>query len=206
MQRFALDTFWARYGRTEFSETEFSKALARLPACHTDGPWVAGGSVRRLISRLPQDSDFDFFFRDEAQFDAFVSDMKERGAAVTAESEFNITFRLKADEETKQPSLKVQAIRIAYQPSLEETLEAFDFSLCQCGFDGVDLIFGPWTLYDIANKRLVPGKITYGVSSLRRIIKYTKQGFTICGGGLTGLLQQIVDDPSIIQGEVEYVD
>ena len=215
MQTFALDAFWDRYGRQEFEETEFYKALDRLPAISADGPWVAGGSVRRLISRLPQDSDFDFFFRDQAQFDAFAGDMKKRGASISNENDFNITFTLPAVKakpiddgvfSPAGPELKVQAIRMAFHDSLSAVLDSFDFSLCQCGYDGSNLLFGDWALFDIASKRLVPGRIRYGTSSLRRIIKYTRQGFSICSGGLAHMLEQIAADPSIIQAEVEYVD
>lgn len=214
-QRFTVDTFWSRYGRQEFSETEFAKAVVRLPKLAPEGPWIAGGSVRRLVSRLPQDSDFDFFFHDEGQFEAFCENMKKLGATRENESDFNVTFDLAAakakpvgDDEFEDggPALKVQAIRVAFFESLDNCLDSFDFSICQCGYDGNDLVFGPWTLFDIANKRLVPGTLTYGASSLRRLIKYARQGFTICGGGLADMLEQVVDRPEIIQREVEYVD
>src|SRR3546814_11060115 len=82
------------------------------------------------------------------------------------------------------PELKVQAIRIAFHETLESVLESFDFSICQCGYDGTDILLGQWTLFDLASKRLVPGQLRYGTSSLRRVIKYTRQGYTICSGGL----------------------
>jgi hypothetical protein len=214
-QRIAFDGFWDRYGRQEFDDTDFAKALARLPKITPDGPWVAGGSVRRLVARQEQDSDFDFFFRDQAQFDAFCENMKALGGQRVNESDFNVTFRLPAaeakpvDQDTFEgggPELKIQAIRIAFHESLDAVLDSFDFSICQCGFDGTDLLFGQWSLFDIASKRLVPGKLRYGTSSLRRVIKYTRQGFTICGGGLADMLEQVVADPAIIQREVEYVD
>ena len=97
------------------------------------------------------------------------------------------------------------ALRMARLGAVK-TLDSFDFSLCQCGYDGTNLLFGDWALFDIASKRLVPGRIRYGTSSLRRIIKYTRQGFSICSGGLAHMLEQIAADPSIIQAEVEYVD
>lgn len=215
MQRFDIGSFWDRYGHQDFEETDFAKALGRLPKVSASGPWIAGGGVRRLIGRQAQDSDFDFFFADEAQFDAFCSAMKTKGAKVVSEGDFNVTFRLPAAEpqpvdndvfEGGGPELKVQAIRISFHASLEDVLESFDFSICQFGFDGEDIVCGQWSLFDLANKRLVPGKIRYGASSLRRIIKYTRQGFTICGGGLASILEQVVADPSIIQAEIEYVD
>lgn len=214
-QRISLDAYWARYGHDDFEATELAKALTRLPAVIAVGPWVAGGSVRRFISRQINDSDFDFFFKGEGQFDKFCADMKALGAKRVNENEFNITFRLPAAEpksvgedefEGGGPELKVQAIRIAFFDTLEKVIESFDFSITQFGFDGADLVVGNWSLFDLANKRLVPETLTYGVSSLRRIIKYTRQGFTICGGGLANMLEQIVANPSIIQSNVEYVD
>ena len=214
-QRISFVDFWGRYGHQEFEVTELALALDRLPDISPEGPWLAGGSVRRLVARQPQDSDFDFFFRDQAQFDAFCDDMAKRGARRSSEGDFNVTFMLPAvqakpiadDEFTKAgPELKVQAIRIAFFETLNATLESFDFSITQFGYDGTDFLFGQWSLFDLASKRLVPGKLTYGTSSLRRIIKYTRQGFTICGGGLADVLEQVVNDPSIIQRDVEYVD
>lgn len=215
MQAFSLDDFWSRYGRQEYETTDFAKALERLPSVAADGPWIAGGSVRRLVTRKAQESDFDFFFKGEVQFDAFCKAVEKAGGFRTNESDFNITFCIPAvkakplgDDEFSLggPELKVQAIRIDYFESLNAVLESFDFSICQCGFDGSSLAFGPWTLWDLANNKLVPGKLRYGASSLRRVIKYTRQGFTICGGGLANMLEQVAADPSIIRGEVEYVD
>ena len=214
-QRISLDAFWARYGHQGFADTDFALALGRLPSISQSGPWLAGGSVRRVVARQAQDSDFDFFFKDQVQFDSFCAEMKARGARRSSESEFNVTFLLPPqaakpigdDKFSKAgPELKVQAIRIAFFETLDTTLESFDFSITQFGYDGTDLVFGQWSLFDLASKRLVPGKLTYGTSSLRRIIKYTRQGFTICGGGLADVLEQVVADPSIIQRDVEYVD
>jgi hypothetical protein len=205
MQRFNLTSFWARYGRERFDSTEFSRAIKRLPASLPEGPWIAGGAVRRLVSGLPQDSDYDFFFANAEQLAAFKSRMEDLHAVVLGETDFNISYRIPEKDRTNGP-LKVQAIKLQYFSSVELAIESFDFSLCQCAYDGTDLVFGPYTLYDLASKRLIPGKITFGVSSLRRIIKYTKQGYSICGGGLATMLQQVVDDPSIIQSKIEYID
>lgn len=214
-QSVLLDTFWDRYGRKEYEETDFARALERLPAVTPLGPWIAGGSVRRLLLNESQDTDFDFFFRDEAQFEDFCKAMESRGASSVNENDFNVTFMLPkkkpepiGDDEFSSggPELKVQAIRIAFFGSLAETIDSFDFSICQAGFDGQRLVLGDWTLFDLASKRLVPGKISYGTSSLRRMIKYARQGFTICGGGLANMLEQIADNPEIIQSKVEYID
>lgn len=213
--KISLDDFWSRYGHSEYDENDFARALGRLPSISESGPWVAGGSVRRLVMGMAQDSDYDFFFRDQEQFEQFCADMKAKGARSVNENDFNITFRMPSKEakpigddefEPAGPELKVQAIRIAFHESLEAVLDSFDFSICQCGFDGDNLLFGRWSLFDLAAKRLVPGEIRYGTSTLRRIIKYTRQGYTICGGGLANILEQVVENPAIIQSKVEYVD
>ena len=215
MQRLSLDDFWARYGRSDYDGTAFAKALSRLPTVKPVGPWIAGGAVRRLLSDLPQDSDFDFFFANQAQFDNFCAAVKAAGGWQTSESDFNVSFCLPRSQakpvgddefEGGGPELKVQAIRIAFFETLGAVIDSFDFSICQFGFDGEDLVLGDWALFDMARKRLVPGKVTFGTSTLRRVIKYTRQGYTICGGGLASILEQVAADPTIIQAGVEYVD
>jgi len=198
------DIFWARYGHEKWEETFLVKTLARLPTVGADGPWVCGGSIRRLVMHLPQDSDFDFFFKNADQFAAFSTKLEALGGQKLYENEFNVTWKIPAKD--KMPEIKVQAIRIAYHENIEAVLNSFDFSLCQCGFDGTDLYFGEFTLFDLASNKLIPEKISYGVSSLRRIIKYTRQGYGICGGGLANVLEQICVDPKIINKNVEYVD
>ena len=204
MQRIPLTQFWNRYKNHRFETSNLAKALTRLPAVSPSGPWIAGGAIRRTIAGDALDSDFDFFFATPEQFSEFVDGLESRGARKVSENEFNVSYELPAHE--GQPSLKVQAIRASYTPTLEAMLETFDFSLCQCGYDGSDMVLGEWTLYDIARKRLVPGKISYGVSSLRRMLKYTKQGYTVCSGGLSSLLEQVVQNPSIINGNVVSLD
>ena len=198
------DIFWKRYGHEKWEDNALAHALVRLPNVGINGPWLCGGAVRRLVMGMPQESDYDFFFKDANQFGIFVATMKELGAKKLHENEFNVTWELLAQD--KEPKIKVQAIRIAYHANITSVLDSFDFSLCQCGYDGESFHFGEFTLFDLANKKLIPEKITYGVSSLRRMIKYTRQGYGVCGGGLANMLEQIVADPSIINKKVEYID
>lgn len=204
MQRFNLNSFWGRYGKEKFEDTAFFKAMSRLPSLSPNGPWVAGGSVRRLVMDLPQESDFDFFFASPDQFSTFEKALKEKGGIKEYENEFNITYRIPAED--KLPQLKIQLIRISYQSSIENVLNEFDFSLCKCGYDGVDLFFGDYTLFDLGRRHLIPEKISFGVSSLRRMIKYIKQGYTICSGGMAEFLTQIANDPKKINADIKYID
>lgn len=204
MQTISLETFWSRYGQTDYKQTQFAQALARLPEISASGPWVAGGAVRRLVMDIAQDSDYDFFFANAVQRNVFEAQMIVRGAKKVFQNEFNSTFILPAAD--KLPELKVQAVFVSYESCPENVIDKFDFSLCKCVFDGTNLFFGTFTLFDLANKRLVPERITFGVSSIRRMLKYVRQGYTICGGGIQNILEQIVADPKIINANIKYID
>lgn len=49
-------------------------------------------------------------------------------------------------------------------------------------------------------------KITYGVSTVRRLLKYSKQGYTVCSGALAAILNEVVTHPEVIHAETAYVD
>lgn len=215
MQRFDFDTFFARSSDVLAEEHELFRALDRLPAVSENGPWLAGGALRRTLLREPLASDYDFFFASQEQFDGFAAKMKKRGAWLVSKNEHNATFRLpsKGPEPTGenefsayQPEIVVQAITTRWYSGIEEVLDSFDFTLCQFGFDGEDLVCGEFALWDLGRKRLVPHRLTFGTASLRRLLKYTKQGFTICGGGLSDFLDKVAADPAVIQRDTLYID
>ena len=203
--RYNMLAFLSRFIDSPDLECDLFKALALLPAaCFPvpSGPWLAGGAVRRTISKGDLDSDFDFFFRDEAQKESFVSALKGVGGYMMGTNSHAQTIAVTIDG----TRLIVQAITMAYYESLEACLDSFDFTITQCGYDGTDLVVGEHTLWDLARKRLALHKLTYGVSTVRRLIKYTKQGFTACSGSLASILEQTIADPTTIHREVNYID
>lgn len=60
--------------------------------------------------------------------------------------------------------------------------------------------------WDLGRKRLAAHKLSYATASMRRLIKYTRQGFTACAGCMADMLEQVVASPEIIRRETEYVD
>lgn len=187
-----------------FPETDFSVALSRLPNVTPPGPWVAGGSVRGLFARTSMDSDFDFFFSNADQASVFTSAVEVAGALLKSKNDKNSTWIIPASQ--AGPEIRVQAVTFAYFESMQKVIESFDFTICQFAFDGTHFEVGEFSLWDVARKRIVPARITFGVSSLRRLLKYGRQGYTICGGALADVMQQIVDNPSIIHAETQYID
>lgn len=215
MQTFNFAQFFARSADVIEDDHELFRALSRLPDLALTGPWLAGGALRRTLLKQPLDSDFDFFFAGAEQFIAFCNEMKKRGAWVVSTNEHNTTFKLPSvaptsigpDEFTDYlPELTIQAIATRWYVDLADVLDSFDFTLCQFGYDGTSLVCGDYALWDLGRIKLVPHKLTFGTASLRRLLKYTKQGFTICGGGLSNFLEQVADNPTVIRRETLYLD
>lgn len=63
-----------------------------------------------------------------------------------------------------------------------------------------------WKGDDLGRKRLVVHKVTYATATVRRLVKYTKQGFSSCVVVAQAILQAVAQDPAIIHPEAEYVD
>lgn len=194
-----FDAFVARY---DLKRDDLDAALKALPAVEPCGPWIAGGAIRRLLRGDPLDSDVDFFFANEAQLLAFDASMKERGYSVTWRSKHAATYTAKVGK----GEIKVQAISLAFYENPAAILDSFDFTICQFAYDGTSLHVGEFALWDLGRSRLSVHKITYAAASVRRMLKYQTQRYTICQGAVKALLDAVVADPSIIHEEVQYVD
>lgn len=162
------------------------------------GPWIAGGAIRRTLDERPLDSDIDVFFKNKEQMDFTITHLKHEGFKESKKTEHHV--------ELVKDKLKIQCINFMYYDKVEDLLDSFDFTICQFATDGKHLYTTPMALWDLARKRLVINKITFGVATLRRLIKYQKQGYYACSGALTQLLEAIADDPRLIQSDVKYVD
>ena len=202
--------FAKRLGIDDFSETVLAKALTRCPAISEGGPWIAGGAVRNTIAGNPLDSDWDFFFANEQQAKDFEDELSGNLVKQTDKAS---TFMLPAKipegmegEGVVLPQMDIQAIKFQFYPSADAVIESFDYTISQFSFDGTDIYVSPFALWDLARKRLVPTKITFAAASVRRMLKYAKQGYTLCPGAITDVLQQVVNDPRIIEADTQYID
>lgn len=198
---------------TIYKYSDLYYVLKGIPDLEPDGPWLAGGCLRRLLIKPSEDNsagDFDFFFKSQDQMVRFTKDIENRGftrVRNTDSSEMWTGSIIKNPATgSKIENIKVNIVYIRYYGSLIDVIDNFDYTICQIGFDGNDLAIGEYTLWDIARKRLVPHKITYAVSSIRRMLKYQRQGFYICSGGIQYILDEVVQNPGIINSEFEYID
>lgn len=206
--------FLEYFGRSnDVDKMELVQVVRHLPfKLLPEGPWLAGGALRRSILEQPLDSDYDFFFANEVQLKTVLESIKEN-EKVTVEKEFSndmnvsMTLFLHGDTETKFTGrrIKVQLIKV-YHQSPGEVLDSFDYTLCQFAFDGQNLICGDYALNDTLRKKLVVNKITFPVASMRRMLKYANQGFTVCGGAMREFLNQVVGEPQMLENTFQYID
>lgn len=202
-QYYNLRDFLARSTDREFDDTTLAKVLNGLPPIGLSGPWIAGGAIRRTIMAQEPDSDFDFFFRDADQLETFRMGLESRGFSLFRESEHHMHYRGHIDGD---PMMRdIQLIRFQFYPDSAAVIDSFDFTLCQVAFDGMRLTVGDFTLWDLGRKRLAVNKITFPVSSMRRLLKYTRQGFYACNGALNELLRATANNPEL-RTDIAYVD
>lgn len=205
MAEFDLADFLARSTDKPFEETGLATVLRELPGLSKDGPWLAGGALRRTLQGKEPDSDFDFFFRDADQLAAFVQKLEARSMEKVRETQHHVHYRGRLGDSGIPRD--VQCIRFAFYSSAQAVINSFDYTICMLAFDGVTLTLGDFTLWDLGRRRLAIHKITYPVATMRRMLKYASQGFTACKGCLATILTETANTPELRQQlEIEYVD
>ena len=212
MQTLNLNQFIARQTDPNAGYAgRFSSVIYTLPALDIKtGPWLAGGSLRRLFDGSDKESDFDLFFSSELQLQDYKAELLNRGGTIQYENDLNVTMNIAppiVGDLFQMPikPFKLQLIKI-YFSSAEEVLEWFDFTLCQFLTDKETLMVGDYTLYDTASKRVRLNTLHHAVSSVRRMLKYGRQGYTVCDGTIQELLERVSKNPELIQAPVKYID
>jgi hypothetical protein len=205
MHTFNIETFLARSTDKSFEETTLAKVLRELPSLSQEGPWLAGGALRRTLQGKEPESDFDFFFRGEDQLKAFVRKIEARGMEKVRETAHHVHYRGRLGDDCAVRD--IQCIRFAFYHDALEVIDSFDYTICMLAFDGQYLTVGDFTLWDLGRRRLAIHKITYPVATMRRMLKYASQGFTACKGCLAAILTETANSPALReQLQIEYVD
>lgn len=188
--------------RSDSSTEAIDRVLSALPKLQ--GVWIAGGALRRTIANQPLDSDFDFFFRD---------------ADVLARWENNLPETLKPVRETQHHKhwrgvlpgselpVDIQAIRFKFYDRAEAVIDSFDYTITMFALDGETLVTTPEALWDLGRRRLAIHRVTYPVATMRRMLKYTKQGHTACKGCMATLFRETMRSPDAMSHlDIGYVD
>lgn len=166
-------------------DSEFFKIIKHLPKPESGGPWIAGGSVWKSIERLPLKCDIDFFFASPQQFEVyqriFQSVFFRNHILSEKKTKYSITYDFHIyDAKTGfNRTQKIQFVNFKFWPNIETLLGDFDFTACQFGYDGKNLIFGDTSLNDVKNRQIVFGKIHDVVATAYHVKKYLDIGFSI---------------------------
>jgi len=174
-------------------------------AFSNEGAWIGGGALRRTLIGQPLDSDFDFFFRSADHFKTWL-DNKPSRMNVVRETQHHVQLEGTIGD-SKLP-IVVQGINFQYYPDGAPTvIHSFDYTITQFCLSGKSLYTTDMALWDLGRKKLSVNKITYPVASMRRMIKYTKQGYTACAGCMQDLYLKTVSNPEAMASmDIEYVD
>jgi hypothetical protein len=195
--RFDFADFCAR------SDTK-TDGLVRVLSRVQNGAWCAGGAIRRTIANMPLDSDFDFFFKSAEALAEWETKLPETLVRLR-ETQHHVHWRGPVGDSAVP--VDIQAIRFRYYDSAEAVIDSFDYTITQFALDGTELVTTPYALWDLGRRRLAIHKVTYPVATMRRMLKYTSQGFTACAGCMATLLRETATRPEALASlDISYVD
>lgn len=155
--------------------------------------WVAGGAVRDFFSIGRCTTDVDIYFPSTPYYEQAqkIMDDSEECKEIYRDDKTTI-YRYKKN--------KVQLVGNHFFDTPQATIEAFDFTVCCAAVDRERLYHHETFFIDLAGRKLVINRIRYPLSTLQRLQKYIKKGFTICNGGLMAIARAIqrvdLDNPS----------
>lgn len=151
---------------------------------------VAGGAVRDFLAG-DKIKDIDVFCQSAADEDALVNFFYQ-------ESNRPDPSVILLNQNDKLANYKVngrwvQIIRGKYYDlDSDELIKSFDFTIC-CGMVRADGSFRatPTFFQDTLAKHLRINQITFPLSTLERLQKYVKRGYTACNGTLLAITQSL---------------
>lgn len=210
MMTYSLNELATRTGGTDTTIQQLRSILSDAGIVPSvNGPWIAGGALRQCITNNPLSTDIDVFFASEEQrltiTRALSTNPRATKAFTTTTAE---TWTVKTTIDETEKTVKIQLVFIDYYPTVEALIDTFDFTMCQIATTDIQTcVVGPFTLMDITKNRLMVHRITYPISTLRRLLKYSKQGFTVCDTTLGTLATAVADNPRLADKmDITYVD
>jgi hypothetical protein len=132
--------------------------------------WVAGGTLRDYFSEKKLNSDCDIFFPNINEFNKAKNYFISRGAKIIWESDngMKVTYNGKTFDLIK-----------IFMPNPKETISRFDFTISMFATDGKEIYLGKNSLKDLQDSKLVINTVVNPLSTLKRVLKHYKKGFTM---------------------------
>lgn len=182
-------------------DKEYSSLIS--PFCNLqNGPWVAGGSVRKVWQGLPwRNEDVDFFFNGATQFANMTNRINDFGQIDSYKhvTENAVTYKIITDPETVeiqkndsiwdlsllkevpenalQHTIKIQMIQKRWFTTATDLLDSFDFGLAQFVTDGNVIIASAQAINDCESKIIRCNPKNIQEVKPNRLIKYAAYGF-----------------------------
>lgn len=179
MTRIEPDIEWTDYGRTYSIASDIMPLITpkkikfimhKLQINFDNGPWLAGGSVRKMFHNEEIGcSDWDVFCMNVEQYTRAFTILRELNLSLMADTIYASTFKF--DDHI------VQLIKHKYYPTVHALLDNFDFSICQFATDGYHYVHGQYSIEDYDNNRIRYMHQDVREHLISRIMKYRIYGF-----------------------------
>jgi hypothetical protein len=184
--------------------------------------FLCGGALTAWVCQYPT-SDYDFFFPDLKAAQGFHMRLIGEGFkpdGYQGDIEMQTSYEMFAKGQLTIPELAkhmtvpddlralnyskglpgkfdwVQIVLLIRGETPVDVINTFDFTVSMLGTDGQALYFNKFTWTDLMRKRLRINHIHHGISTMRRMIKYSKRGFYACVGTMREVAQGVIDSPT----------
>ena len=156
-----------------------------------NGPWIAGGAIRKIVTNDHDigNSDIDIFCPSN-EVKQWVTSHFDKKSIFHEKTSGNYTYKY------KDSYYKIQVVQSFFHKSVEDLLADFDFTATMFASDGNVIVHTQQALIDAQLKRLAFNRIQEKPKPMR-LLKYTKKGFLPVPGILPILLG--VDQPDYIE-------
>jgi hypothetical protein len=146
--------------------------------------WIAGGAIRDHFASQTIESDIDVFFKSHDDYQNTINQLVN-------DRRFEKQYIHKELACFVWRGMDVQLIGTHFFPGPKETMESFDFTVCCCALDLNEIYMHEHFMEDLAARRLAINKLSFPLSTMERLQKYSKKGFTACNGTLLEVAKAI---------------
>lgn len=158
---------------------------------------VAGGAARSLVVN-DMVNDVDLFFVDRSTAPDVEAKLVALGGKIAFRCPLgHLTTLVVPVPNRYRPDapdqLKVQLVTKQSYRSMQELVDSFDFTCTQFAWDGRTGVSGTHAVFDAQNKVLRLHRLTFPVSTIKRIAKYVNRGYTPA----PGMYRAVVDATTV---------
>jgi hypothetical protein len=188
----------------KFSYNKLKKSRFRylekdlLTLCNND-VWLAGGAIRSIKDNKPP-NDYDFFFRNAIVAGETKEKIIDLGYNVVFVCPVGSLITLMKDK------VKVQLILSRFYLSCEDCINTFDFTVTCAGFDGEFIYLHDKYLRDLKKLYLRINILQFPSSTVNRLIKYKKYGYSTADCIVDIMTLTYNQDPNIQDISFLYMD